>query len=577
VPMKARLRGRRVTAVFFSLFVAGITVALVQCDPFPLGGQTDQEVSRIESFRVDAVVGAEGRLELTETIVVNFPIARRGIFRIFDTQNPRDRRVEHPIEELSVRRDGEPDNWTWVDSAPGTETARIGRETVFLNPGTYTYELFSRTRDVLEDSDDPDVTWWWWDVIGSGWLMPIAQADIRVTLPAEPQSVECVVGEDMNCSPSVEGTELTLEVGPLSPNEPVTLRVGMPSDQVPSNSPGPDRTLPLSVGAGLLGALLGFLGWRATKERSPGFPVLYEPPAGIRPAVGVRVLDERASPDELQATLFDLGERGVLTIDGSGESWRVDLVADPRQHACEQWEVNMLGAMGLWGPGNSFTVARTETAGRMVNKAKGVVTSGASVASGPYLHPSGIGVAVRFFAWAGLVGLVVALGFQLFAGAFVPLPLLVGVAAFAVAGSITATDPGSATVRTTAGRDVWSRVGGFARFLSTESSESRFDAAAHLDWYPRYLPWALALGVGDEWTKRYEAQGVDPPSPPYVVGWGYGYGVGRTGSFSGMNSSFNSAIAGASAAYAAAQAKSSGGGGGFSGGSGGGGGGGGSW
>ena len=60
---------------------------------------------------------------------------------------------------------------------------------------------------------------------------------------------------------------------------------------------------------------------------------------------------------------------------------------------------------------------------------------------------------------------------------------------------VMACDPGVRTVRTTAGRELWTRAGGFARFLTTDSSESRFDAAAHLDWYPRYLAWAVALGV----------------------------------------------------------------------------------
>jgi uncharacterized membrane protein len=132
-------------------------------------------------------------------------------------------------------------------------------------------------------------------------------------------------------------------------------------------------------------------------------------------------------------------------------------------------------------------------------------------------------------------------------------------------------------VRTPEGRDLWSRTGGFARFLTTDSSESRFDAAAHLDWYPRYLAWAVALGSADEWARRYEAQGVEVPDVPWVV-W---TGTGTRFHAGAMNRSFDGAIASATSAYAAAEAArasaSGGGGGGFSGGSGGGGGGGGSW
>ncbi len=182
---------------------------------------------------------------------------------------------------------------------------------------------------------------------------------------------------------------------------------------------------------------------------------------------------------------------------------------------------------------------------------------------------------MRVLAWLALVGTAAMAGLSLFAGIDFPLWLIVGVASFAVFGSVNATDAGASSKRTEVGRDVWSRVGGFARFLGTDSSESRFDAAAHLDWFPRYLPWAVALGLSEEWAERYEAQGVAPPEVTYLYGWGIGYGYGSN-RFRDFNNSFNSAISSASAAYAASQS-SSGGGGGFSGGSGGGGGGGGSW
>ena len=133
--------------------------------------------------------------------------------------------------------------------------------------------------------------------------------------------------------------------------------------------------------------------------------------------------------------------------------------------------------------------------------------------------------------------------------------------------------PATRTKHTAEGRDVWSRAGGFARFLTTDSAESRFDAAAHMDWFPRYLSWALVFGSADAWARRYEAQGVGVPVVPWLFWSG---SPGSRFTTSSMSDSFNSAITAASATYAASQS-SSGGGGGFSGGSGGGGGGGGSW
>ena len=575
--MKSRTRSRRYAAVAFSLLAIAISAVAIFVSPIQGGGDRSSDVASIQSYTVDMTLSRDGHLKATETIVVQYPVSRRGIFRIFDEADPR-RDIDHPVEDLRVTRDGAPENYEWIDSAVGTATARIGRENVPLPPGTYTYVLEWSTTDVLEPSvidgvEDPATTLWWWDIIGSGWQMPIGAVDATVRLPAPATSVECVIGEGTPCDPTVEGDVVRLSTGSLSPFEPVTLRVGMPSAEVPPNEVTGDNLL-LAILAGLVGAAVGLLGIRATHERRPGFPVLYEPPVGIQPAVGVRVLDEKKSEDELQATLFDLGERGVIRIGPSGKNWTIEVVGDPLAAGLESWELSMLSRLGLSAVGDTFTVSKSKASGKKIHSAIEALEAGAKAATAPYLTPSAVGGLMRVLAWLALAGTAAMAGFTLFAGADFPLWLIVGVGSVAVFGSVNATDAGSTTKRSEAGRDIWSRVGGFARFLGTDSSESRFDAAAHLDWFPRYLPWAVALGVSDEWADRYEAQGVAPPEVSYLYGWGVGYGY-SSHRFRDFNNSFNSAITSASAAYAASQASS--GGGGFSGGSGGGGGGGGSW
>ncbi len=575
--MKSRTGGRRTAAVAFAILALAAAGVALFVSPITGSGQQSADVANIDTYTVDMTLDRSGQLNAKETLVVTFPISKHGIFRIFDTADPR-RDLDHPIENLQVTRDGLSEHFEWIDSAVGTATARIGRAETTLPPGTYTYVLTWSTSDVLEPSvingvKDPDTTLWWWDVIGSGWSMPIGASDITVTLPADPTSVECVMGEQSPCKPTTDGRTLKLATGSLAPYTPVTLRVGMPSSEVPPND-APGQNLVLAILAGIVGAGLGLFGLRLTRERRPGFPVLYEPPAGVQPAVGVRVLDEKPSDDELQATLFDLGERGVLQISPSGDEWQISIVGDPGAAQLEYWELSMLNRLGLSAVGDTFVVSKTKSAGKMIHSAKEALEAGANGAARQYLAPSGAGMLMRVLGWLALAGTVAMAGFTLFGGIEFPLWMIVGVAAFAVFGSFNATDVGASTKRTPEGRDVWSRMGGFTRFLSTDSSESRFDAAANLDWFPRYLPWAVALGVSEEWAQRYQAQGVNPPEVTYLYGWGVGYGYGY--GFRDFNNSFNSAISSASAAYAASQA-SSGGGGGFSGGSGGGGGGGGSW
>ncbi len=137
--------------------------------------------------------------------------------------------------------------------------------------------------------------------------------------------------------------------------------------------------------------------------------------------------------------------------------------------------------------------------------------------------------------------------------------------------------PGSATRRTAAGRDLWSRIGGFRRILATDSAEDRFDFSGRKELYTAYIPWAVAFGVADQWAKKYRIEtGEDPPAPSYARSWASGYAGGSFAS--AMADDFSSTVGSAISAYQATQSSSSsGGGGGFSGGGGGGGGGGGSW
>ncbi|HEY4419117.1 MAG TPA: hypothetical protein VGN22_06360, partial [Pseudonocardia sp.] len=135
--------------------------------------------------------------------------------------------------------------------------------------------------------------------------------------------------------------------------------------------------------------------------------------------------------------------------------------------------------------------------------------------------------------------------------------------------------PGAATRRTAKGRELWSRLGGFERMLSTPSSKERFDFSGRQDLYTAYIPWAVAFGCADAWAKKYRTEtGAEPPVPAYFGGY---YAGAHTGDYvNSMVHDFSSTVSSSISAYQATQSHSSGGGG-FSGGGGGGGGGGGSW
>ena len=86
--------------------------------------------------------------------------------------------------------------------------------------------------------------------------------------------------------------------------------------------------------------------------------------------------------------------------------------------------------------------------------------------------------------------------------------------------------PGAGTRRTAAGRDLWSRIGGFRRILATPSAEERFDFSGRKELYTAYIPWAVAFGVADEWAEKYRIEtGEEPPAPSYASAY-HGYAGG---------------------------------------------------
>ncbi len=134
---------------------------------------------------------------------------------------------------------------------------------------------------------------------------------------------------------------------------------------------------------------------------------------------------------------------------------------------------------------------------------------------------------------------------------------------------------------TLAGRKLMDRIEGFRMFLSV-AEKDRLNLLNPPERTPelfeRYLPYALALGVEQQWSEQFAdvLNRAGTPDRPYSPGWYSGTGWGTLGT-TAFASSFGTSFASAAAASSTAPGSSSGGGGGGSSGGGGGGGGGGGW
>jgi hypothetical protein len=326
-----------------------------------------------------------------------------------------------------------------------------------------------------------------------------------------------------------------------------------------------------ALGATAFGSLLG----ARSREKEPGFPVLYEPPPGIGPAQAKYIYSESVDRSTYVATLMHAAERGAVDLTHNGSAWTITDKAGPQGWAGLD-PVTTDSAHILGGPGSSFTASKKDVSAGLRLKDE-LARFESSVET--WAKTSGNMVASGFGGVGGLLVLA-GLGAMLACAIWNPFSMTaVGLVpgGFAVGGlSLMAT--GSGTNRTRAGRDLWSRVGGFRRMLATPSSKQRFDFSGRKELYTAYIPWAVAFGCADEWAAKYRVEvGEEPPVPHYFAG---AYAGTHTADYvNSMVSDFNSTVDSAISSYNATQSSSSsgGGGGGFSGGGGGGGGGGGSW
>ncbi|MFL6159855.1 MAG: DUF2207 domain-containing protein [Marmoricola sp.] len=553
-------------------------------------GDGSSETSTITSYYADFDVAANGDLRATEKLTVNFPDFKHGIFRFFDTQDPNYDRNRLIPTDIKVTMDGSSVPFDVQKEGHGRyRNVKIGDAGRTIT-GSHLYTITYKIKGVLTKGTNGSRTQFYWNLIPQGWRQDISQSKLTVHLPAPSEHLQCAVGTGSSqtaCTATGHGTKtLVVTTGPISDHTPVTVKTGLdiktPAADTRPWSSRVDAIMgqhPAVVVIVLILAGLAALGGTAlslsTREKPPGLPLMYAPPEGIGPAQGAYILNEKIDNKAFVATMMYAAENNAVELTQSDKSWTVTGGADTAAwEKIDNVTVLTLNSLGIKSVGASFTAAPgSVSAGKKLKSALDSFhanTSGWAKISGLMVR-SGLG-------GGGFIMLLAVWALVIYLGAINPLnasivALIPG--AFAIT-ALSVSFSGAGTKRTAAGRELWSRVGGFHRILSTDSAVERFDFSGRKELYTQYLPWAVAFDCADKWAAKYKLETAeDPPTPHYFAGY--------TGLYAGsmvnqMVDSFDSSVSSAISSYEATQSSSSsGGGGGFSGGGGGGGGGGGSW
>ncbi|WP_269583504.1 DUF2207 domain-containing protein [Roseibium sp. Sym1] len=362
-----------------------------------LGVQADE---RILSFASDIDVDSNGTLTVTETIRVRAEGAqiKRGIFRDIpltaEGANGRVYRVG--FELLSVLQDGQPAPNFARQNGAGIRIY-IGEESVFLQPGVYTYTIKYRTDRQVRFFDDHDEVYW--NVTGNEWNFPIDEAVARVRLPEGVKATEWsaytgpfgATGQNYTAKAENGGSEVVFATThPLSVREGLTVVVSMPVGAVSRPSSAQQMQYFLSdyrselIGGGglLLVALYYLFAWfKVGRDPAKGviFP-RFKPPARISPALS-RYIVNRGFGDggwvALSAACLNLAVKRrlrledndgdmMLTLDREGREDHVPGFGLPKgEAALETWlmargsplTLNKANGMSIKSLGSRFTGA----------------------------------------------------------------------------------------------------------------------------------------------------------------------------------------------------------------------------
>jgi hypothetical protein len=292
----------------------------------PLGLLAQQEA--FENYTVNLTVNPDGSLDVVETITVTTTgnLVKRGITRSLPlrsrVEDERARRQSYT--DFSVRRDGREEPFH-TEKSGGYLTLYAGERDVFLDPGTYTYEISYRSPDQVYFSETIDEISW--TAIGTENTLPVreAAATVRIATGTVPTQWACYTGslgsQSRDCTAEQSGSVVRFQAnGPLPPGEGLTVAVGWPTGFVEQPEP---PGWALSNGGwiigftGLLGALFyAFNAWQRYGQDPPSPPVRmrFSPPGNHSPAELGYLATGIMGYQCVVASLVDLSLRGYVEI-----------------------------------------------------------------------------------------------------------------------------------------------------------------------------------------------------------------------------------------------------------------------
>ncbi|MEX1193134.1 MAG: DUF2207 domain-containing protein [Brumimicrobium sp.] len=546
-----------------------------------LFAQTNYE--RITSYHSDLTIEPNCELLVKETIKVyaNRNRIQRGIFRDLPlSYDYRGGNVKVGFELLEVKRDGEPEphHTEWLSNGV---RIYIGSKDVLLNPGHYTYEITYRVNNVIGIFDDFDEIYW--NINGNGWAFTIQNISATVNYPESAGLVRhdgytgAYGSTKKDFKTSVEGNSVTYKgTRPLNPEENLSIAVAWEKGHL--EYPSMIESLWYWVRSyilwviGILGLIVGlsyntYMWFKYGRDPKPGtiIPRFY-PPKGFSPAECAYLKKAGAQNDNMFGSqLVGLAVKGYITIESKKNKTYYITENDEKDRKEELNDVEtrffnlLLGGKGLLIISKKYNarvkIALLDLISSIDKKQKKVYyLRNSHLKARQYILPFIVlGLGVWAFWYFGGAFWVIVLTFVL---------LIIKNMIFAKLYE----QP------TAEGRKKMDEIEGFEMYMKYADKlriKANNPPSMDFDYFEKNLPYAIALGVADEWKNQFDVTIIEEGYThrmPYMYGMSLAY-------LSTFSQNLSTTISSASTPPASSGSGS--GGGGFSGGGGGGGGGGG--
>ncbi len=509
----------------------------------------------ITRFHSDITVREDSSIIVKEEIRVEFHRPRHGIYREipFKYIDETGKTIRTPVKVISVTNDSG-NTWKYRVSKKGNViNVRIGNPDIYVI-GQQVYVITYTVKNVLLFFNDHDELYW--NVTGDQWRAPIRQASAIVTILSEKRSKQlwasCYTGpygsREASCSFAEEGsTAEFVTTRPLQIGEGFTIAFGWDRGIVRPPSwfkrllwkIAPEENWVFLIPLLSLSSVF-YIWYKKGRDPITKGPVVvrYEPlrfnNKPLSPAELGCLIDERMDPRDVTASIVGLAVRGYIKIE---ETIKEGLILDSTDYYLSR-KKDIDENLGIFektlmeklfparSPGvlistlkNNFYVnietLKEALYGELINK--GFFSRNPEKVRQFYII-SGIAIvfALHFF----VVLLFPSIDFRgIIAGILSGFPFI-AFSRFMPA-------------KTLAGARARIEIEGFREFLN-RAEKDRILRMADKELFSRFLPYAIALDVVDNWSDAFEGIYQEPPD------WYISRGVTRTFSPQRFSTSLNS-------------------------------------